>query len=212
MSQNILVTGPQAAADSTQIQARGGRTGETIVSELHGRYAEASMRKNLFIAHAILTAPVIYTTAAGTGGPLLWNGSSTVYGSVIAVGYSSSVVTTVAGGLGLTGNSGQSAAPTTTTTIDGSGNLYIGGAAPAITPYRIGTVTTAGSWIMPFAEFHTGALTTQGTEPMTWFDVGGMVTFGPGSWVSPAGTATLSTLQVRVSIIWEEIPIGAVPS
>lgn len=212
MSQNQVITGPQAKADSTLLTARGGRTGESIVSELHGKYYETTSRKNVFIAHAIMTAPVIYTTAAGTGGPLLWNGSSTVYGNLLKVGFSTSVVTTASGGLGITGGTGQTAAPGTTTAIDGSGCTYLGGPAPQITPYRLGTVTNAGTWIAPFVEFHTGALTVQSTNAMTWVDLDGLFLFGPGSWMAIAGTATLTTLQVRVSLIWEEIPIAAVPS
>jgi hypothetical protein len=62
---------------------------------LHGRFYEQASRGNIYTAHAIVTA-VIYTTAAGTGGPLLWNGSTTALASILAVGWGISTVTTVA--------------------------------------------------------------------------------------------------------------------
>ena len=112
------------------------------------------------MAQAIVTAPVIYTTAAGTGGPLLWNPpTSEVNAVILGVSFGITVVTTVAAALGLTGNSGQTVAPSSTTAIDGRANLKIGGAAGACTPYRVGTVAVAGAFLLPFAHLHTGALT-----------------------------------------------------
>jgi hypothetical protein len=118
-----------------------GNQGQQIVNDLHGRYYEQTLRGNLFTAHAIVTAPVIYTTAAGTGGPLLWNGSSTVRAAILAVGWGISTVTTVAAVIGLTGNNGQTAAPGSTTAVDSVKNCYMGAAAPACTAYRVGTPT-----------------------------------------------------------------------
>jgi len=182
------------------------RTGALIVTDGHGRYYEAARKGNLFVAYATLTAPVIYTTAAGTGGPLIWNGSANYNVSLLAVGMSVSVVTTVAGGLGITGNIGQTSAPTSTTAIDGNKNTLIGGRAPASTAYRVGTVVNAGNFLMPLAQAHTGALTVD-TSGFSWEDIGGMVIIPPNAWASIAATATLTTLQVQVGLLYEEIPI-----
>lgn len=198
--------GPQAVSDGSQPVSRMGKLGELVVSELQPRYYEQAYRKNLFLAHAILTAPVIYSTAAGTGGPLIWNGSQTTNVVLLAAGLSSSVVTTVAGGLGLTGNTGQTAAPTSTTAIDTRANCFIGGGASASTPYRVGTVAVAGAFFFPLAQFHTGALTVD-TTLMTWIDLGGVIIVPPNSWVSLAGSATLSTLQVNAALLYTEVPV-----
>jgi hypothetical protein len=182
----------------------------SFVADIHGRYYEASARGNLFVAHAIVTAPVIYTTEAGTGGPLLWNGSNVTPGrqvkaNILAVGLGVTVVTTVAAALGLTGGDGQTAAPTSTTAIDSTANLLIGGASSRCTAYRVGT-TVENKFFMPFAHVHTGALTVD-TTGVQWIDIGGMVTVEPGSFVSVAASATATTLVASICMIWEEVPV-----
>ncbi|HEV3223859.1 MAG TPA: hypothetical protein VGZ90_13315 [Puia sp.] len=186
--------------------APGGVANELMISELVGKYATLVKLGVVFSAYATLTAPVIFSTAAGTGGPLLWNKpSSNIDAHILGVGFSSSVVTTVAGGLGLTGNGGQSVAPGTTTAIDASGNMLIGGKTSGCNVYRIGTPANAGAQLFPFAQFHTGALTVD-TTLLTWIDLGGAMIVPPGCWASPAGTATLTTLQVQIGLLWAELP------
>lgn len=202
---NEGIVGPQSNGDSSVTKARMGRSGEQMVSELQGRYYELAVRGNLFQAHAIVTAPVIYTTAAGTGGPLLYNGTTTHNAVILAVSMSSSVVTTVAAGIGLTGNSDQ-AAPGTTTAIDSNKNLLIGGPATRMSLYRIGTPTGAGNFFYPIWQVHTGALTvdTTGTQ---WVELAGCVVVPPRAWVSIAASATASTLVANFGLIYAEIPV-----
>ena len=197
--------GTGIAADGTTQRIRLGQNRELIMGLAHGKYAEAAQRGTLFMAHAIVTAPVIYTTEAGTGGPLLWNGSSTIKANILGVGITHTVVTTVAASIGLTAGWGQSAAPTTTTAIDSTGNLLIGGAASACTAYRVGT-TVENKWFMPLAAFHTGALTVD-TFGLGWFDLDGMIVVPPNSFVSVAASATATTLVMQACIVWEEIPV-----
>ena len=202
---NEILVGPQNVSDNTPTKARGSRTGGQLVGQLHGKFAEASQRGNLFMAHAIVTAPVIYSTEAGTGGPLLWNGSSTVKANLLAVGFGITVVATVAAALGITGGGDQTAAPTSTTAIDSTTNLLIGGPASQCTAYRVGT-TVENDFFMPFADVNTGALTTT-PGGVKWFDIAGMITVPPNAFASVAASATATTLVVQVSLIWEEIPI-----
>lgn len=198
--------GPVKVSDGSSVNIRQGKTGEMNTGDTHGQLFEASSRGNLFMAHAIVTAPVIYTTAAGTGGPLLWNGSSNKNLSILKIGLGITVVSTVAAALGLTGNSGQTSAPTSTTAIDSTGNLLQGGPASAATAYRIGTVTNAGGKFLPFANLHTGALTVDSLG-MTWIDIAGAWTVPPNSWVAIAASATASTTVMQAAIIWEETDV-----
>lgn len=201
------MVGTQNIADGSTITARGGRQGETIISALHGAYTEQALRRNLFHAHAIVTAPVIYTTAAGTGGPLLWNPpTSGVNAVILAAGLAVTTVTTVAAGIGLTGNTGQSSAPTSTTAIDSRTSAFVGGAASACTPYRVGTPTNAGNFFIPLFWVHTGALTVDNTG-VAWISVNGILVCPPGAWVSLAGSATASTTVAQLSLMWEEVPV-----
>src|SRR6266536_5220589 len=141
-------TGPVVQADGAGDQPlRQSRLGGLVVTDGHGKYFEQASRRNIFRAHAIVTAPVIYSTAAGTGGPLLWNSSSTHNAVLLAVGYGITTAATAAGALGITGNTGQTAAPGSVTAIDSSGNGYIGGAGSAMSVYRTGTPTNAGNFL-----------------------------------------------------------------
>lgn len=197
---------PGKAGQGNPNGAPGGLANEFVISELLGRYSNLVKLGVVYSAYATLTAPVIFTTAAGTGGPLIWNPpSSGVDAHILAAGFSTSVVTTVAGGVGLTGNAGQAVAPTTTTAIDASGNMLIGGGNSKCTAYRVGTPIAAGNRFVPFAQFHTGALTVD-TTGLLWVPFDGIVVCPPGAWVSPAGTATLTTLQIQLALIWAELP------
>lgn len=201
-------TGPVVQADGAGDQAlRQGRMGSLITADGHGRYFEQASRRNLFRAHAIITAPVIWTTNTGTGGPLLWNSSSTHTAVLTAVGVGVSVVTTVAAALGITGGTGQTVAPGSTTAIDSSGNCYIGGPPSAMNVYRVGTPTAAGSFFMPFGHLHTGALTVDNVG-VAWIDLGGCIVVPPNCWASVAVSATATTTVANISLLWEEVPIG----
>lgn len=196
----------KAQSNGNPVGVPSGLVGELLMSELLGRYSNLVKAGKVFSAYATLTAPVIFSTAAGSGGPLIWNPpSSGIDAHLLAAGFSTSVVTTVAGGIGITGNAGQAVAPTSTTAIDASGNMLIGGPSSACSAYRIGTPANAGNRLVPFAQFHTGALTVD-TTGLTWVPLDGIVICPPGSWVSPAGTATLSTLQIQLALIWAELP------
>lgn len=184
-----------------------GILGELVNSNVLARYSTLAKAGRLFGAYATVTAPVIFSTAAGTGGPLIWNKpTSNVDAHVLAVGVSVLIASTVAGSVGLTGNVGQSVAPTTTTAIDASGAHYIGGAATQMGGvYRIGTPVNAGNIFLPVFNIGTTALTAM--FGYTFVDVGGALVIPPGGWGSLAGSATLSTLQAGLAIIWAELPV-----
>lgn len=201
---NQIQVGETPVLDGAQIPLRGGRLGEQIMSELGGRYQEQAYRKRLFWAHAIVTAPVIYTTAAGTGGPLLYNGSTTVNAVLLGVGIGVTTVTTVAAALGITG--GPTTAPSSTTAIDSRTNAFLGGAASNCTPYRIGTVSAAGTFFIPFANLHTGALTVDNMA-VQWVDLGGSIIVPPGYFASVAASATASTTVASISMLYAEVPV-----
>lgn len=200
--------GLQAQSAGAQgVTAAMDRQGGLLVSALNPKYSALSMSGKLYFAHAIVTAPVIYSTAAGTGGPLLWNPpGSGVNAQLIAAGVGVSTASTVAAALGITGGTGQNLVPSSTTAIDGSGNAFLGGAAAKILSYRVGTVTTAGAFLIPFGAVHTGALTVD-IQPISWVDLAGVLTFGPGSWASIAASATASTTVATLSLLWVEHPI-----
>jgi hypothetical protein len=171
------------------------------------QYGDASLGKRLYMAHAIVTAPVIYSTAAGTGGPLLWNGSKTVLARIVGVGWGITTASGAAGALGITGATGQTAAPSSTTAIDSTTNLYIGAPVSSCTPYRIGTPTNAGTFFFPFASIGTTAVTAEPPQA-SWIRLDRMITVAPGSWASVSASATLTSAVMQISLVWEEIPLS----
>ncbi len=180
----------------------------TLSHEPQASYYDWVKQGKVFVAYATLTTPVIYTTAGGTGGPLLWNNSAVglraVNAVLLAVSAVLTVATSVASALGITG--GISVLPTSTTAIDGSSNCLIGGPAPLCNTYRIGTVATAGAFFVPTHDLGTGAITAANTAP-AWVDLGGTIIVPPGGWASVAAAATATSGQLKVALMWAEIPL-----
>ena len=163
---------------------------------------------NIYCAFAAaVTAPVIYSTAAGTGGPLLWNGSTTnkVNAYLLGFGWSNTTASTVTGALGITGASGQPSAPTSTTPITNTANLKIGGQAPSCTPYILGTVANAGNFFLPCVQVGTGAITVDNTE-LAWVELGGAIIVPTACWAAVSASATLTTGVFALGLVWMELP------
>lgn len=164
-------------------------------------------RGSVFCANAIVTAMGLYSTAAGTGGPLLYNGTTPGHGSVTAyllsVSFGLSVASTVACAIGLTG--GASTAPTSTTAISTSANLWLGGSSPSCTAYSKGTVSTAGTFFLPFGQVGTAALTVEISDD-NFVHLGGAITIPPGYFIAVAADAIMTTGVMDVGITWLEMP------
>jgi hypothetical protein len=164
-------------------------------------------RANVFSAQATITAPQVYTSAAGIGGPLLYNGSGAidnhgVTAYILAMTYSVITASTVAGVIGLGG--GVTSAPTSTTAIGTSGNLRFNTNAPAplCTPYAIGTVSNAPSNFIPVGPVNTGTLVNNSQTNLE--HLGGLIELSPGEYISVCASATLSSAVIVVSLIWAE--------
>ncbi len=185
----------------------------TLSDDVRASYYDWSKRGLVYIAYASVTTPVIWSTAAGTGGPLLWNNTTLAAGvkkqvNAVILGVSASLTTatSVASSLGLTGATGQTDAPSTATAIDGVGPGFIGQPAPLCNTYRIGTTANAGTFFFPTHNLGTGAITTQNSSA-SWVDVGGAIIVPPGSWCSVAAAATATSGVIRIGLMWAEVPV-----
>jgi hypothetical protein len=186
----------------------GGMVGELVFSELIARYATLVKAGKVFSAYALVTAPVIFSTAAGTGGPLIWNRpSSGVDAHILGASFGGlSTAATAAGAVGLTGNGGQTVVPTTTTAIDGIQNMLVGGPSTQMGGvFRVGTVANAGAGFFPLIAVGTGAITILAAAP-SWVDVGGGFIIPPNSWGSLAGNVTLTAGVMALGLLWAELP------
>ena len=170
----------------------------------------AGGRANVFAAQAIVTAPVIWSTAAATGGPLLYNGSNangakgvTAYLLALSCGITTS--SAVAGCLGITG--GPTTAPASTTAIDSVMNLRFvtGTTTPLCSVYRLGTVSAHGVGFLQVFDVDTGTQTVD-TLVGGFQHLGGMVEVGVGNFAAVAGSATLTTGVFNIGLVWAEVP------
>lgn len=198
------LVGPNRYTNGSNNIVRTDKDGALVV-EPNGRLYESTYAGRVFNGGAIVTAPVIFSTAAGTGGPILYNGGTSTNVVLLKVGIGTSVVTTVAASIGLTG--GLSIPLTSTTAADfGPKNNFVGGASPLASCFRIGTPVGAGGFFIPLLAVHTGALTVD-TTATAWFDIEGSIVVPPGGWVSLAASATASTLVMQSAFVWAEVPI-----
>jgi hypothetical protein len=161
-----------------------------------------------FSAQAIVTAMGLYSTAAGTGGPLLYNGTTagshgSVTAYVMSVSFGLSVASSVACGIGLTG--GPTTAPTSTTAITTTANLWLGGQASKCTAYSIGTTSAAGTFFLPIGQVGTAALTAEISDD-NFIHLGGCIVVPPGYFVSVAADAVMTTGVIDVGLTWIEMP------
>ncbi len=189
---------------------RQGGLADVIVSELQGRYYELSRNLRVFMAQAIVTTPVIYTTAAAGAFPLLWNGSSNYNAAILGVNYAcTSIVTTTGSAIGLTGNTGQISPPTSTTAIDGMRCLYLGGPQPNCNVYRLGTVVNAGNFLLPLGHLHSGTVATDTLVSNFNVDLAGALIVPPYAWCGVGFSVAPVTSSVStITLIWAEIPIS----
>jgi hypothetical protein len=208
MATNVIQTGPQATtaslSPSAQVIARGGNLGETIVSELHGRYYEQCYRRNLFSAYAAAQT----LAAAGTAmtGLALWNGSTTVNLVLTKISLAVIVTSATMTGIGLGTGTAQSAAPTSQTAATKVGSLFLGGAAPQATAMNAGTFTVAPATQLLLAH-NTAAINTVGIDQLV-IDLEGSLIIPPQGYVAlTALGAASAAAAVNASFIWEEVPV-----
>jgi hypothetical protein len=183
-----------------------GIIGELSFSEVVGKYSTLVKAGKVYYTSAIITAPVIFSTAAQLG-PMIWNKTSSgLDAHILAISVGSpTTATTVAGSIGLA-TAPQTTAPTSPSAITAV-NAYAGGGAS-----QMGAVNSTGTVIvlpapifLPLIAVNTGAITTSAV-PQTWCDVGGLVVAGPGTVAYVCASATLSSGVFTIGLVWAELP------
>lgn len=202
------VVGPQATSDGSQQQPRLGRSGEQVITELHGRYYEQAFRKNLFTAYAAGVA----ISAPGTAmvGLCVWNGSPVGTGGVnmalLKVGGMIIVTSASLTSVNLVTGVGQVAAPTSQTAITRVSNNFIGGGAPASTALNAGTFTNAPTALVNLMH-NTAAIAVTGEDIGFVLDLEGSIIIPPQCYVAIAGNAAGAAASANLHLMWEEVPV-----
>lgn len=200
-----LVVGEQNAANGAVITQRGGKLGDAIVSQLHGKYHEMALSRRLFYSHS----PAVAMSAPATAsiGNIIWNPPDS--GVVLALGkwsvtYQAADITALACDLCY---SAQATLPTTATASTTGCNYLaaVGIGGSKAKAYTLCTITTAPTPIYRLALFAVAVLDL-GMDQCEGDFEGGIIV-PPGYLVTPACLDTAAASGVTTTFWWTEIPI-----
>ena len=200
-------TMPTRSFPVNQAGAGFGIGGELVVSELTGKYSHLVKQQKVFFTSAIITAPVIFSTAAQLG-PMIWNkGGSAVDAHILAVCVGApTTATSVQGAFGLSSNQ-QPAAPTTATAIT-AWNAYSGGVGT-----QMGAVNSTATVVivptpifLPLTWANSAAVTVASVGGSGFVDVGGLMIIPPGNVGYVTVSATLTSGVYTLGLVWAELP------
>ena len=210
--------GPVATTSSIsaglQAPARAGQLGDTIVSELHGRYYETAYRRALFTAGVstlIATATTASPTTTITGAQVLYNpigNTNNVVINKVSVGFS---LANLAGVVGIaTGFNGATAISGTLTAVTATAkNKFLGGGSPTAASYASASITLPTAVTLDTILFNTGSLATTGyaVQPSTVYDFEGGILLPPGGYATIWSNFIIPASSLLSTFQWEEVPI-----
>ncbi len=201
--------GPVTGSDGNQVPFRQGRSGEQIVTELHGRYYENTYRKNVFTAYCQAQAVTSLTTAACVG-LQLWNGSPLTNGVnlvLLKTGGYISVTSASLTGLVLASGTQQAAAPTAQTAATSIKNNFLGGTAPQATATAAATFTAAPTAHLSL-EHNTAAIATTGEDFGYLVDLEGSIVVPPQCFVAVNSIGAAGAASAwNGYLMWEEVAV-----
>ena len=202
MAQSQLITGPQNVSDSAIITQRGGRQGDGIVSELHGRYYEQAYRQNIFSIQGTAV-----TTTAGTAATF----TGLAVGNPLGSGYNlviNKCTITQAAALTASTNIGLMYGPATapiTASLTTINNHFAGGRSSIAVATAGQTITAPTTWIL-LSGSGSGAMTVPLLIPSITVDLEGSLIIPPGFFVA-SYTSAVSSTALLFYLQWEETPI-----
>lgn len=198
-----LQVGPVNVGDGIQPPMRGGRQGDQIVSELHGRYYESTFRGNQFIVANQSAQAVSVALATSYTGLLLCNPLASGKNLVLQkVGIALTVAPVAIAALGLLVGFNGSTNVTHTTANTSLRNAFLGGAAPVALVDNVATLPTAPTLAMPLmGGFTAAALPSTGPSLV---DIEGSIILPPGGY---AGIYALTAVTGLFGFGWEEVPV-----
>ena len=200
-----VVPGAVQRADGTLGAVRGGKTGEMLISQAHGKYYEAALRGKLHYSYCAAIAMSASATAAI--GNIVWNPPSSGANLVLGRWDFANVVTDANALELLLGYSVQATVPTTTTAAV-TGPCILG---PVGTPtsvakaYSVATITTAATAIASLAYIY-AAIDTVG-QGQIHGDFDGSIVVPPGYLVHLMCAVAAGTAGTYSTLYWEEVPI-----
>lgn len=196
-----VLTGAQSSqSDGSLINARGGRQGDQIVSELHGRFYEQTLRGNVFHVSnqaAVSTTAGLATTFTGLA---VANPSGNAKNLVLlAVGVAQAAAG-VAGAVGVMSGAGAAAGALS------ARNGLVGGAASAMSAPSASATIATPVLERVFGSIGSLATTGYGLMPGLWWYADGNLIVPPGFFIASYTSAATTTATIW-TFVWEEVPV-----
>jgi hypothetical protein len=223
---NYVQPGIQLAGDGAVVPARGGRQGESMVSELHGRFYEQTYRNNVYSGGMALTAINNATFTSATLGvtctPIIgvWNPASSPVNLVLLQATLAIALTALTNtGPGpfvwavSTGNAAIStgAAPWNRKSLVQAGSYAKNMAGVALTGMTNNLVVIHASVLDGGSTFNISNVDTAAgfstiqSASVENFD--GSFIIPPGGVIALLGTTTAVAHSAASALLWEEVPV-----
>lgn len=196
---NEVLVGQQNTGDTFTTKARGGRQGDQIVSELHGRYYEQTFRENVFSVcnqAAVTTSTSLNTTFTGLS---VANPAGSGYNLVVNKFTCAQFAVGAAAVIGISVGAGAAAGSLTIRNRKFGGKSSIAVASAGATIAAPILMVTAGS-------VGSVATTGYGLSQSIVVDLEGSLIIQPGFFMA-SDTSIATTTALIFSFCWEEVPI-----
>jgi len=200
-----VVPGPVRRSDGVVGAVRGGKTGEMLLSQCHGKYYEAASRGSLFYSYCAAIA--MSASATSAVGNIIWNPPGSGVNAVLGKWDFSNVVTDANALELLLGYSVQATVPgSVTAAVTGPCLLGpVGSPTSLCKAYSIATITTAATAIASLAYIY-AAIDTVGQGQIQG-DFDGSIIIPPGYLVHLMCAVAAGTAGTYSTLFWEEVPI-----
>jgi hypothetical protein len=210
LSSTVNRVGAITGGDGTTQQTRAGKTGETIVSQAHGKYYEATHRGNVYAAGTAAGGVALGTAVGTTGAFILENPKGS--GKRLAIKKVSMAYQSGTLGAGLVwhcANNNPTAAAVSGGTAITPTNCDVGAAMNSVAkPNTGGTLAATPNQLYPFCSLDAELASSVVGTRLNQEDVDGAIVIEPGCQYSlQAEAAAGSSPKVSFGVVWEEIPI-----
>lgn len=199
--------GPQVTTDGVSTLARGGRSSEAIIGQLHGRYYEAAFRNTMFSGSIVGQVTTVGLATTYTGLVLSNPVASTVNLVINKVGYSFIVAFAAASHIGLMTGFNAATNVTHTTPVTPRSQKFGATTTPTGLLDSAATLPTAPTVNMIFASGLTGAITTASFIAEGYCDLEGSLILAPGAYAAIYTSTASGAASGGFSFSWEEVAV-----
>lgn len=198
--------GPQVVSDAVSVLARGGKSAEAIIQQLHGRYYETNYRNALFSGSIVGQVTTVGLATTYTGLVLSNPVASTVNLVINKVGISFIVAFPAGAQVGIMTGYNQSTNVTHTTPVTPRSQKFGATTTPTGLLDSAATLPTAPTVNQILMAGLTGAITTAVAIPGL-FDLEGSLVLIPGAYAAIYTSTISGAAAGGFSFTWEEVPV-----